>query len=50
MCLWANVHSGFVVGDLILPCFAVGVMIKYRHDLARAKNFLSWAADLSGRI
>ena len=42
MCLWANVHSGFVFGDLILFCFAVGVVAEYRHDLPKMKNLLVW--------
>jgi hypothetical protein len=42
MCLWANAHNGFVFGDLILLCFAVGVVAEYRHDLPKMKNLLVW--------
>lgn len=42
MFLWANAHGGFVVGDLILLCFAVGVVVEYRRDLPRLRQLLSW--------
>ena len=42
MCLWANVHGGVVVGNLILLCFAAGVAIEYRRDLSRMKHLLLW--------
>ena len=42
MCLWGNLHGGFVVGDLILVCFAAGAVIEYRRDLPRLKRLLLW--------
>jgi hypothetical protein len=42
MVTWANMHGGFLVGDLILLCFAVGVVIEYRHDHPRMKQLLGW--------
>lgn len=42
MCLWANLHGGFVVGDIMLGCFAVGVLFEYRHDLNRRNHLLGW--------
>ena len=42
MCLWANVHGGVVVGNLILLCFVAGVAIEYRRDLSRMKHLLLW--------
>jgi hypothetical protein len=42
MCLWSNVHGGVVVGNLILLCFAAGVVIEYRNDLSRMKYLLTW--------
>lgn len=42
MLLWANLHGGFVVGDLILVCFAAGAIIEYRHDLQRLRPLLLW--------
>lgn len=44
MMLWANLHGGFVVGDLVLLCFAGGVMIEYRQDLPRLRHLLLWVA------
>ncbi len=43
MVIWANMHGGFVVGDIIILCFAVGVVIEYRHDLSRMKHLLLWS-------
>lgn len=42
MMTWANLHGGFVVGDLILLCFAAGIIIEFRHDLSRMRHFLLW--------
>lgn len=42
MAIWANTHGGFLVGDLILLCFALGVVIEYRHDRPRMKHLLGW--------
>ena len=44
MLVWANLHPGFVVGDLILLCFAVGAVLEYRHDLLRLRSLLAWVA------
>lgn len=44
MLVWANLHGGFVVGDLILLCFSAGVMIEYRQDLPRLRHLLGWIA------
>lgn len=43
MLCWANLHGGFVVGDLILVCFAAGAIIEYRRDLPRLRRLLLWA-------
>lgn len=42
MLCWANLHGGFVVGDLILVCFAVGAIIEYRHDSKFLRPILLW--------
>jgi hypothetical protein len=42
MIVWANLHGGFVVGDLILLCFAAGAVMEYRHDLPRLRHLLLW--------
>lgn len=42
MMVWANLHGGFVVGDLILLCFAAGAVFEYRHDLERLRHILLW--------
>lgn len=44
MLLWANLHGGFVVGDLILLCFSVGAVLEYRHDLPRLRHLLTWSS------
>lgn len=44
MVVWANLHGGFVVGDLILICFAAGAIIEYRQDLPRLRSLLCWVA------
>lgn len=44
MLIWANLHGGFVVGDLLLFSFAVGAIIEYRHDVPRLRHLLSWVA------
>jgi hypothetical protein len=48
MVIWANLHGGFVVGDLILVCFAVGAIVEYRHDFARLRPILLWCAVAIG--
>ncbi|MDZ4184069.1 MAG: hypothetical protein U1D97_03695 [Desulfuromonadales bacterium] len=44
MMLWANLHGGFVVGDIVLLCFAGGAVIEYRQDLQRLRQILFWIA------
>lgn len=44
MLVWANLHGGFVVGDLILFCFAAGAVLEYHHDLSRLRHLLVWVA------
>lgn len=48
MVIWANLHGGFVVGDLILLCFAAGAIVEYRHDLKRLRPLLLWCAVAIG--
>lgn len=43
MMFWANLHGGFVVGDILLLAFAAGAVIEYRHDLPRLGHILLWA-------
>lgn len=42
MILWANLHGGFVVGDLILLCFSAGAVFEYRNDIVRLRHVLFW--------
>jgi hypothetical protein len=42
MAVWANFHGGFLVGDLILICFAAGIVIQYRHDYPKMRRILFW--------
>lgn len=44
MLIWANLHGGFIVGDLILLCFAAGVVLEYWRDLPRLRHILLWVA------
>lgn len=44
MMVWANFHSGFVVGDIIMVCFAVGAFIEFRQDAARLRHLFTWIA------
>lgn len=48
MLLWANLHGGFVVGDLMLVCFAAGAIIEYRHDFQRLRPILLWVGTSIG--
>lgn len=48
MMTWANLHGGFVVGDLILLCFAAGAVIEYRQDLPRLRHLLTWVVIAIG--
>jgi len=38
MMVWPQLHGGYVVGVLILLCFAVGVVIEYLHDLPQMRH------------
>lgn len=42
MLVWANLHGGFVVGDIILLCFAAGAVIEYRRDTLRLRHIVLW--------
>lgn len=44
MLLWANAHGGFIVGDILLLCFAAGSVLEYRHDLPRLWRLLLWSS------
>ncbi|MDG5467841.1 hypothetical protein P9J64_05815 [Deltaproteobacteria bacterium IMCC39524] len=44
MCIWANVHGGFVFGSLILLCFSAGVVVEYRQNPVKMKSLLAWIA------
>lgn len=44
MALWGNVHGGFIVGDLLLGCFALGMAIELRRDGARMRPLLGWTS------
>lgn len=48
MMLWANLHGGFVVGDIVLLCFAVGAIVEYRQDFQRLRQILFWIAVAIG--
>jgi len=43
MVLWANIHQGVVVGEIILVLAAAGFMIQYRRDRNRQRLMVSWA-------
>ena len=42
MMVWANMHGGFVVGDILLLCFLVGAVMEYRQDLSRLRHIILW--------
>lgn len=44
MFVWANVHRGFVIGDIVLGLAAVGFLIQYRHDRQMRRLYLTWVA------
>lgn len=44
MFIWANIHRGFVVGDILLVLAAAGFLIQYRQDNQRRRLFMTWAA------
>jgi hypothetical protein len=43
MFFWANIHRGFVIGDIFLGLAAAGFLIQYRHDDKRRKHLITWA-------
>lgn len=43
MTLWANVHRGFVIGDIILALAAAGFMIQYLNDRKSQLRLAAWA-------
>jgi len=43
MVFWANVHRGFVVGDILLALAAAGFLIQYRRDRKQQVLMSSWA-------
>jgi len=43
MCLWSNLHGGFVIGLIIIVCFGAGAVIEYRQDKVRLRLLLSWS-------
>jgi len=44
MFIWANMHRGFVVGDIALGMTATGFLIQYRHDNRKLQLYMTWAA------
>ena len=43
MLLWANIHRGFVVGDILLVLTALGFMVQFWHEKRRRNVHLAWA-------
>ncbi|NJD92373.1 MAG: hypothetical protein FIA91_12840 [Geobacter sp.] len=43
MILWANIHRGFVIGDILLALCTAGFMIQYRHDGITRRRLITWA-------
>lgn len=43
MVLWANIHGGFVVGDILLVLAILGFLIQYRHDRKKLGRLVLWA-------
>lgn len=43
MILWANIHGGFVVGDLLLGLALLGFVIQYRHDRKKLGKLILWS-------
>lgn len=43
MIIWANIHGGFVVGDIILLLAAAGFLIQYRQDNRLRLRLAAWA-------
>ena len=48
MMVWANLHGGFAVGDILLLCFLAGAVIEYRQDLPRLRHILLWVGIAIG--
>jgi hypothetical protein len=44
MFIWANIHRGFVVGDILLGLATAGFLVQYRHDNRKRLLFMTWAA------
>lgn len=44
MILWANLHGGFVVGDMMLACFCLGTLIDSRGNVRKISRLLIWSA------
>lgn len=42
MILWANIHGGFVVGDILLGLALLGFLIQYRHDRKKLGKLVLW--------
>jgi hypothetical protein len=42
MILWANIHRGFVIGDILLGLAAAGFLIQYRHDSRVRLRLTGW--------
>lgn len=42
MILWANIHGGFVVGDILLGLALLGFLIQYRHDRKILGRLVLW--------
>lgn len=43
MILWANIHGGFVIGDILLLLAVAGFLIQYRHERGRLVSLSLWA-------
>jgi hypothetical protein len=44
MFIWANIHRGFVIGDILLGLAAAGFLLQYRRDNHRRWLYMAWAA------
>ncbi len=42
MLFWANMHGGFIVGDILLAGFALGAVIQYRQQADVIRHILKW--------
>jgi hypothetical protein len=43
MIIWANIHGGFVVGDILLLLALLGFGIQYRHDRQKLGRLAFWS-------